>query len=217
MASFEIVEREGMHWVKASLEDEELRAEAGALSFIEGDIVVDTPVPTFRQFLVATLAEEALIRPRYRGTGNVFLEPTLGGFHVLDMEDDEWILEAGSYWASEGEIELFAYKENAWASYWAGDGMLQFRTKVRGTGQVVIRTPGPVQVVPVKGSYRTEGRIVVGRTSSLKYRVRRPTRRLIDYFLSGEAFLKSFEGDGQLLTCPTPYGRQRFQDMLRNR
>mgnify|MGYP000267114296 CR=1 FL=1 len=59
MASFEIVEREGMHWVKASLEDEELRAEAGALSFIEGDIVVDTPVPTFRQFLVATLAEEA--------------------------------------------------------------------------------------------------------------------------------------------------------------
>jgi uncharacterized protein (AIM24 family) len=95
--------------------------------------------------------------------------------------------------------------------------MLQFRTKVRGTGKVVIRTPGPVQVVPVKGSYRTEGRIVVGRTGNLKYRVRRPTRRLIDYFLSGEAFLKSFEGDGQILTCPTPYWRQRFQDMLQDR
>lgn len=217
MASFEIVEREGMHWVKASLDGEELRAEAGALSYIEGDITVDTPVPTFRQFLAATLAEEALMRPRYRGTGHVYLEPTLGGFHVLELDNDDWILEAGSYWASEGAIKLSAHRESMWTSFWAGDGLLQFRSRVRGTGRVVVRTPGPVEVVTVKGSYRTEGRIVVGRTGDLAYKVRRPTRRLIDYALSGETFLKSFEGNGKLLTCPTPYWRMRFQEMLMTR
>jgi uncharacterized protein (AIM24 family) len=217
MASFDIVEREGMHWVKATLHEEELRAEAGALNYLEGNITVDTPVPTFRQFLAATLAEEALIRPRYRGSGEVFLEPTLGGFHVLELENEEWILEAGSYWASEGAIELSAFRESAWNSFWTGDGLLQFRTRVRGTGKVVIRTPGPVELVPVEGSYRTEARIVVGRTRSLEYRVRRPTRRLIDYFLAGEAFLKSFEGRGKVLTCPTPYWRMRFQEMLGSR
>lgn len=217
MASFEIVEHEGMHWVKASLDDEEIRAEAGALSYIEGEIVVDTPIPTLRQFLAAMLADETLMRPRYRGTGDIFLEPTLGGFHVLEMDDDEWILEAGSYWASEGDIEVSAYKENAWASFWSGEGFVQFRTRVRGTGKVVVCTPGPVEVVAVRGSYRTEAKIVVGRTASLRYRVRRPTRRLIDYLLAGESFLKSFEGEGEILTCPTPYWRMRFQEMLKTR
>lgn len=217
MASFEIVSREGMHWVKATLDGEELRAEAGALSYIEGDIAVDTPIPTFSQFLAATLAEETLMRPRYRGTGSVYLEPTLGGFHTIELEDEEWILEAGSYWASEGDIHVSAYRESLWSSFWAGDGLLQFRTKVQGTGKVVVRTPGPVEVVPVHGSYRTEGRIVVGRSGGLAYKVRRPTRRLIDYVLAGEAFLKSFEGDGYLLTCPTPYWRMRFQEMLQTR
>ena len=217
MASFEIVEREGMHWVKANLDQEELRAEAGALSYIEGDITVDSPVPTYRQFLAAMLAEESLMRPRYRGTGSVYLEPTLGGFHVIDLDDDEWIFEAGSYWASEGDIQISAHCESMWTSLWAGDGLLKFRTKVRGTGKVVVRTPGPVEAVAVNGSYRTEGRIVVGRTSSLAYKVRRPTRRLIDYALAGETFLKSFEGDGKLLTCPTPYWRMRLQEMMRTR
>jgi len=217
MASFEIIEREGMHWVKANLEQEELRAEAGALSYIEGNITVDTPVPTFRQFVAATLAEETLMRPRYRGTGSIYLEPTLGGFHIINLDDEEWILEAGSYWASEGDIQLSAYRESMWNSFWAGDGLLKFRTKVHGTGNVVVRTPGPVEVVAVNGSYRTEGPIVVGRTGSLAYKVRRPTRRLIDYALAGETFLKSFEGDGKLLTCPTPYWRMRFQEMLRTR
>ena len=142
---------------------------------------------------------------------------TLGGFHIINLDDEEWILEAGSYWASEGDIQLSAYRESMWNSFWAGDGLLKFRTKVHGTGNVVVRTPGPVEVVAVNGSYRTEGPIVVGRTGSLAYKVRRPTRRLIDYALAGETFLKSFEGDGKLLTCPTPYWRMRFQEMLRTR
>ena len=216
MASFEIMTGEGMHWVKATLHGDSLRAESGALSYIEGDVAVETPLPSFKQLMAAVLAEEALIRPRYQGTGEVFLEAGLGNFHVVELEDEEMILEAGSYWASDGDIELSAYREPAWTSLWTGEGLLKFSTKVRGTGKVVVRVPGPVEEVRLSDSvYRTEGKIVVGRSSSLKYTVRRPTRSVFGYMLAGEGFLKSFEGSGRLLVCYTPYWMLRLQEMMR--
>lgn len=218
MASFEIVQREGMHWVKASLAGEELRVESGALSFLHGDIRIEASLPSLRQVMTAALADEALIRPRYVGTGEVVLEPALGGFHVLELADEEWILEAGCYWASEGSIELSFFRENVWTALWTGEGLFQFRTRVRGTGKVVVRTPGPAEEVEISdGVYRTEGRIVIGRCGDIAYKVRRPTGRWLDYFLAGEDLLRSFEGTGRLLVCATPYWRTRIQEMLRTR
>jgi uncharacterized protein (AIM24 family) len=216
MASFEIMEGEGMHWVKATLHGDALRAESGALSYLDGDIAVEAPLPSFKQMLAATLADEALIRPRYQGTGEVFLEAALGNFHVVELKDEEMILESGSYWASDGDIELSAYREPAWTSLWTGEGLLKFSTRVRGTGKVVMRVPGPVEEVKLSdGLYRTEGKIVVGRSRGLKYTVRRPTRSIFGYMLAGEGFLKSFEGTGRLLVCYTPYWMLRLQEMIR--
>jgi uncharacterized protein (AIM24 family) len=216
MASFEVMEGQGMHWVKATLEKDSMRAESGALSYLDGEITVETPVPTFKQMLAAVLADEALIRPRYQGSGEVFLEAALGNFHVVELKDEEMILESGSYWASDGDIELSAYREPTWTSLWTGEGILKFSTMVRGTGKVVMRVPGPVEEVRLSGGvYRTEGKIVVGRSRELTYTVRRPTRSVFGYLLAGESFLKSFEGTGRLLVCYTPYWMLRLQEMIR--
>ena len=41
---------------------------------------------------------EARLRPYYSGTGSVALQPSLGGYHVMDMDPGErWILEPGVY------------------------------------------------------------------------------------------------------------------------
>lgn len=216
MASFEILQGEGMHWVKATLDDDSLRAESGALSYVDGEITIETPMPSFKQMLASALADEALIRPRYKGTGTVFLEATLGNFHVVELNDEEMILEAGSYWASDGDIEVSVFREPWWTSLWTGEGMLKFRTKVRGTGKVVLQVSGPVEEVQLNDAvYRTEGKIVVGRSRGLSYTVRRPTRSFFDYLLAGENFLKSFEGTGRLLVCYTPYWTLRLQEIIR--
>jgi hypothetical protein len=47
MAKFEVVEQEGMRFVKIVLANEMVRAEAGALSSISGTIVMDVPLPSF--------------------------------------------------------------------------------------------------------------------------------------------------------------------------
>jgi uncharacterized protein (AIM24 family) len=91
-----------------------------------------------------------------------------------------------------------------------------FRTRVRGTGKVVLRVPGPVEEVQLtNGAYRTEGKVVVGRSRDLSYVVRRPTRGLLAYLLSGEGYLKSFEGTGRLLVCYTPHWMLRLHEMMR--
>lgn len=217
MVRFEITEVEGMHRVQAQLRNAELRADAGALSFLNGDISVDVPRPTRGQVLAALFAGETLFRPRYRGTGEVFFEPALGGFHVLELNDEEWFIEAGAYWASDGDIEISIYRERTWVALWTGEGLFQFRTRIRGTGQVVLQTPGPVQEVRLAGGqYRTEGKIVVARSADITYNVTRPTGRFFDFFLAGEGFLKSFDGTGRILVCPIPYWKQRLREMLRH-
>ena len=121
----------------------------------------------------------------------------------------------GAYWASDGDISISVHREDVWTALWTGEGLFQFRTKIRGSGQVVLRTAGPVQQVELAGGdYRTEGDVVVGRSAQIAYKVRRPTGSFIDFFLAGEGFLRSFEGSGRLLVCPAPYWKQRLREMI---
>jgi uncharacterized protein (AIM24 family) len=100
MAKFEIEQTEGMRWIKVALDDESIRAERGALNHMHGDIRMDLPLPSLRATLASFLSEESFFRPRYRGTGHVVLESSLGGFHPLDVKDGEvWVINSGAYCA----------------------------------------------------------------------------------------------------------------------
>lgn len=57
------------------------------------------------------LADEAIYRPTYTGTGVVTLECSLGGYHILELQDENWILERGAYWASDGEVDVSFHRE----------------------------------------------------------------------------------------------------------
>jgi uncharacterized protein (AIM24 family) len=56
---------------------------------------------------------ERIFRPTYTytGTGELFLEPSFGGFHVLEGGGQTWIAESGAYWASEMEITVDVHRE----------------------------------------------------------------------------------------------------------
>jgi uncharacterized protein (AIM24 family) len=186
MARFDIIELEGMRFVQAHLEDESMRAEAGALSYMRGDIRVDAAVPGLGQMIKCALSSESPIRPRYEGTGDVFLQSSFGGYHSLDVKGEAWILENGAYWASAGTVELGLHREQAITSFWAGEGFIDYQTRVSGKGVTVLNADG------------------------LRYRVRRPTRSLIGYWLSGEEMMRTYSGTGRVLVSTTPYWNQRL-------
>jgi uncharacterized protein (AIM24 family) len=207
MAKFDILEQEGMRFVRMTIQDEMVRAEAGALAFMRGPIMMDAPIPSIGGALKAMLSEQAIVRPKYTGTGQVILEPSVGGYHIFECAGEDWILERGAYWCSEGSVDLGLFRERVIPSFWIGDGIIDFRTRVGGEGLVVLNAQGPVEILQLNEErLAVEGRLVIARTHGLSYYVRRPTRTMIGYWISGEELVRVFEGTGKVMMAATPIG-----------
>ena len=97
-------------------------------------------------------------------------------------------------------------------SLWAGEGPVYMQTRVRGHGQVVLRTCGPVEEIDLSDGKRVaaEGKFVVARTGDVTFTVRRPTKNFFGRFTSGERFVRGYVGTGRLLINPAPYWRYRI-------
>jgi uncharacterized protein (AIM24 family) len=213
MAKFEIEHTEGVRWVKVTLDNEMVRAEKGALNHFVGDITMDVPLPRPRDFLVSLVSDESPLRPRYRGTGELYLESTLGGFHVMEVNEGEaWIYSPGAYWASEAEITLSIFRERLLTSFWAGEGFFWYQTAAQGKGKVVLTSQGPVEEMTLNNErIVVEGNYVLGRTNCIKFSIRRAAKSIFSHLLSGEAYARVYEGTGRLLLCTTPYWRFRIK------
>jgi uncharacterized protein (AIM24 family) len=214
MAEFTIREVEGMRQVCIDIADETIRTRRGALSNMRGQITVKAPLPGPRDLFRSLFVDEARIRPAFTGSGSVVLEASLGGYHVVDLTSERWILEPGVYLASEGDVKLGLFRERMFASFWAGDGLLVFKTTVSGKGRVVINTPGPVEVVEIDGTdLKVQGRLVLGYTGGLRF-----SSRLISGFfrslLIGEKRLRVLSGTGKALVCWTPYWNQHLYESV---
>src|SRR3546814_19245763 len=64
MATFNVLEQEGMRLVRITIGDETVRAESGALSHLRGAVEVDAPVPSPGHAIRSMLSDEAIVRPR---------------------------------------------------------------------------------------------------------------------------------------------------------
>ena len=134
---------------------------------------------------------------------------------MLEVEEDAWILEDGAYWASDGGVDLGVHRERMITSFWAGEGFIDFQTQVSGKGRVVLNTTGPVEEIELRGErIAAEGKQIIARTAGLSYAIRRPTRSLIGYYLSGESRVRTYVGFGKVLLTKAPYLNQRLLSAL---
>jgi uncharacterized protein (AIM24 family) len=215
VAEFKLCELEGMRWVQIRMRDETVRAEAGALSYMQGDIHVRVRLPSPLSALRSIISDEALVRPSYTGTGVINLESSLGGYHPFEVAGESWILENGAYWASEGGVELGLYRERVWTSFWGGEGFIDYQTKISGHGRVVLNAPGPIEEVTLKNDrLLVEGKLVLARTEGVHY-LRRRVSALVPSLLSGEPVMRLYRGTGKALVCWTPYWNKYVMEMMR--
>jgi uncharacterized protein (AIM24 family) len=219
MARFEVQYLEGMRFVDIHLEHEMVRCESGALNYLRGNIAVHSQlIPSVGSLVSSLVANESVYRPTYAGTGVITLASSLGGFHVFELKGESWILEKGSYWASEGSIELQFFRERLLTSLWAGEGVVYLQTRVSGQGKLVVCTKGPVEEMElVEGEQLVvEGNCVIGRTQSVKFQMRRPTKNFWGRFTSGESIVRTYRGPGKVLLNPTMYWRY-YMDQQRKK
>lgn len=213
MASFEVHEVEGVNYVDIILDNETVRAEAGSLSYLKGDIRVHSKlIPSIPSAIKSMLALQAIYRPTYTGTGTVTLLSSVGGFHVMELDDEAWILERGTYWASEGSVDVSFHRVGFWTAYRAQEPIIYLQTRVGGTGKVAVRTRGPIQEMTLAEGEKVavDGKSVIGWSSDVQFRIRRSTDNFFGKFTSGQGRLRVFFGPGRVLLNPSPNWRYRL-------
>ena len=194
MARFEMHEVEGVHYVDIILDNETVRAEAGALSYLNGNISVHSKlIPSIPSAIKSVLAMQAIYRPTYTGTGVVTLLSSLGGFHIMELQDESWILERGTYWASEGSVDVSFHRVDFWTAYRAREPIIYLQTRIRGSGKVAV-----------------DGKSVIGWSSDVRFRIRRATDNFFGKFTSGQGRMRVFFGPGRVLLNPAPNWRYRL-------
>lgn len=216
MARFEVIEEENTRYVLAILQDEEVRAEAGALAYFHGDIKMRARIPSPLQMLRASISEEAAIRPVFSGTGRVVLESSPGGFHVFEINEKPWILERGSYWASESGVSIGISREKVLNSFWSGTGLIEYYTLAAGRGKVVLNSPGPVEEIDLgEEEFACDGHKVIARSSRVQYWLRRPSNSIVSSWLTGEKMLRVYRGPGRILVSPAVYWNEALLKAVR--
>ena len=202
MADIEIVDSEGMKMVKVNLSGDSIRSESGALHYMQGDIEMQTKAPSVGGFLKSMVSGEDIFRPTYKGTGEVYFgPPTLGEFHILEVEG-EMILDQGAYICSDIDIEIGIFRNKGMSMLAGGEGI--FQTSVKGKGNVVVYSQGPLQVIHLENDTLTvDGSFAVARDASLQF-----TTQLLGKGLSkiagGEGFVNIIRGTGRVYLAPVP-------------
>lgn len=208
---FEVFEYEMYRIARILLQGAAVTLEAGMLHYWLGDIQMQVQGPSLGGMAKSLLTKEKIVRPVYSGSGEIFLEPTFGEIELLDLSgNDVWILDKGSFLASDISVQLGMYTNPVFTSVFGGEGM--FQTQVSGAGKVLYWAPGPVQRIELRGQTLTvDGSFAVARTGSLEFRVEKATKGLFRSLMSGEGLVNVFRGYGTVMLAPVP---NRYMTLL---
>ena len=121
---FQLCSREEVNYVTINLEEDAVKTEAGAMRYIRGDIEMESSAPSVGGFFKAAFTGETAFKPRYSGTGTLVLEPSLTNYFFLELNDEEFILDQGAYWASDDSVEVSAFRNKAITALFSGEGLV---------------------------------------------------------------------------------------------
>lgn len=202
MAQFVIIKKQELKMVKATLNHEQIRAESGALHYMQGRIELESKMPSATGFLKSFVTGENVFKPVYSGTGEIYFgPPTFGEYLILTLSNEEWILDKSAYICSDIGVEVGAYTNKAISGLFSGEGF--FQTSVKGSGQVVIHAPGEVERIKlVNDRLAVDGSFAIARTAGLNFSVQKAAKSIMGSMTSGEGLLNVFEGTGTVLIAP---------------
>ncbi len=211
MPMYEVFDEQELRMVKVTLNGDTVRAESGALHYMIGNIEMVTKKPSVGGFLKSMVSGESVFRPTYTGTGEVFFgPPTFGEYHILELNDESMILDAGAYICSDEGIEVGIIRNKGIASMaFGGEGIYQ--TTVSGTGTLVYYSDGPIQEINLQNSTLTvDGNFAVARDASLNYETRMLGKGTLSKLAGGEGFVNIISGTGKVYLSPVP---SRFNNL----
>lgn len=201
MIKFSIEEKEMLRMVRVEMQNSTFRCDAGAMYYMQGNLEIESKMPTAGGLLKSMVTKETAFKPTISGTGTVYLEPSFGMFTILELNNEEWILDKGAYYASEMGIEVGMWTNKAVAGFFSGEGF--FQTKVSGTGKVIVVSNGPLETIElINDKLVVDGSFAVARTSGIQFTVNKATKGMFSSWTSGEGIVNTFTGTGKVMIAP---------------
>ena len=199
--------------LRIRLSSDAVRTEPGALQFLKGSIEMESNTGTgggigglMKGALAAARTGETLFKPLYRGTGELYLEPSFGHYWLLQMEGETFYADQGLFFCCEDSVKVEAHKVESFSARMAG-GEGRYQTKVSGTGIVVFRIPVPraeiVQLDLRDETLQVDGSFALLRSGEVHFSVERASTSLAGAVTSGEGLLQTFRGSGKVWIAPT--------------
>jgi len=196
--------------VRITLRDGEAIVESGALHFHHGRIEMESKIGGVaglgKAMMNKFVTKEAAVMPRYRGVGQVYLEPSFSHFLIYRLNGEELIADKGMFYCGEGTLDVgSALQKNVSSAIFGGEGL--FQTRIRGTGICVLESPVPAdEVVKIdlkNETLQVDGNFALMRTGQIDFSVEKSTRSLLGTLTSGEGLLQTFRGTGWVWLAPT--------------
>lgn len=196
--------------IRIILDDSTVRLEPGALSYMKGDISIHSKMGGVlglgKKIISSKLTGETAFKPCYRGTGEIFLEPSFGHFALIELEDDEIIVDDGMFYACEEDIEVgVAMQRNLSSSLLGNEGLYQ--TKLSGTGIVALEIPVPeseiFKCILINDTLKVDGNFAILRTGNIEFSVEKSSKSIVGSLTSGEGFVNVYRGSGEVWLIPT--------------
>lgn len=199
--------------LRVRLTSDAVRTEPGALQFLKGSIEMESTTGSgaglgglMKGALAAARTGETLFKPLYRGSGDLYLEPTFGHFWPIELKGETLFADQGLFFCCEDSVKVEAHKVESLSARMAG-GEGRYQTKVSGAGMVVFRIPVPrneiVELTLENETVQVDGSFALLRTGEVHFSVEKASKTLAGAVTSGEGLLQTFRGSGKVWVAPT--------------
>lgn len=197
--------------VLVELNNNEYTLSAGAMQWTLGNVEISSDVKGVGDFfgkaLKGAVTKEAAVKPKYKGTGILMLEPTYR--HIILEDMSEWptgiVLDDGMFLACESSVEQqVVMRSNLSSAVFGKEGL--FNLKLVGNGIVALESYVPreelIEVTLENDVLRIDGNFAVAWSGSLEFTVEKSTKTLLGSGMTGEGLVNVYRGSGKVLLAP---------------
>lgn len=185
--------------------------QAGAMQWMLGDCQMSSGVKGAGDFLGKALSSlvtnESAVKPTYKGSGTMMLEPTYKHIILLDTEDWQGsvVLDDGLFLACDSNLKLNTIaRKNLSSAVLGNEGL--FNTEVRGKGILCLESVSPVdELIEIQldnDTLKVDGNMAIAWSGSLDFSVEKAGASLMGSAVSGEGFVNVYRGTGKVLLAP---------------
>lgn len=184
---------------------------AGAMQWTSGHIEMVADVKGIGDFfgkaISSKVTKESTIKPKYKGTGLLMLEPTYK--HILLEDVSTWqglVLDDGLFLACDSNIkQKVVARTNLSSAVLGNEGL--FNLCLMGQGIAVLESPVPrdelIEFNLTNDELKIDGNMAIAWSNTLEFKVEKSGKSLIGSAVSGEGLVNIYRGTGKVLMAPT--------------